>query len=291
MRQTHLKFFIRLDSSVSQKKKKVKPLVLEEVAWSNADIEYPSTSTSDDIEIIQQNDVFPPIAELSELAIDDGTVPTVPVASAEDVARTIECDASEVREDSDESKEAQEAVENVSNVSTVQLAVENIAKELDSVADPIQPSAPHIDDLPAITESPWSKPVQYPDLHEMTRLEPSTVSGLQQMVQQRIILKPFNETQLNELYHNPQLKLAERFEGDFISNELSCVYKEHPLYELIKKYSQSRYNLKINMLDLQNYIKTVKVNLEDVWKISMQTFYYEGVCQDNERVQKSERYE
>lgn len=269
----------------------MKPLVLDEAVWSNADIEFPSTSTSDDIEIIQQNDASPPIAELSELALDDVCEQTVSVEeTGTDPTAVADCDVETVAEDSNEAKEAVEAIENVSEVSETEQPPEHVEMESEISAEVIQPSAPAIDDLPeASTTSP--RHVQYPNLQEMSKLEPAVMSGLHRTSQQRIILKPFNEIQLKELYHNPESVLAERFEAEFIGNELSCAYKEHPLYELIKKYSQSRYNLKINMLDLQTYIKTVQVNLEDVWKISMQTITFEGVCLDNERVQKHERYE
>lgn len=265
--------------------------MLDDAVWSNADIEFPSTSTSDDIEIIQQNDAFPPIVELSELALDHASVHSVPVANAEVPTEALNCDAEQVKEDFDEPKEAQEAIESASSDSAIEEALADVEKKAEIVADIIQPSAPLIDDLPAVTELSKPKHVQYPNLHEMSRVEPNTLSGLQQSIHQRVVMKPFNESQLKELYHNPELMMAERYEADFISNELNGAYKEHPLYELIKKYSQSRYNLKMNMLDLQNYIKMVQVNLEDVWKISTQTIFFEGVCLDNERVQKSERYE
>lgn len=268
----------------------MKPLALDEAVWSNADIEFPSTSTSDDIEIIQKHDASPPTAELSELTLDDESIHSHRVTTAEEAVveptAVAECDIEFMKEDS---SDAQEASESVLSDLVMEKYQEGAEKNDEIVNEPIQPSAPLIDELPVARESP--KQVKYPNLHEMSHLEPATRSGIHQSVQQRIILQPFNEIQLKELYHNPELALAERFEAEFIGNELNCAYKEHPLYELIKKYSQSRYNLKINMLDLQTYIKTVQVNLEDVWKISNQTIYFEGVCLDNERVQKCERYE
>lgn len=268
----------------------MKPLALDEAVWSNADIEFPSTSTSDDIEIIQKQDASPPVSELSELALDDAFVHSQQVTTAEESAAeptaVQESDVEIMRADL---SEVQEASESVFSDPAMEKSQEGVEKDNEIVIEPIQPSAPLIDDSPVATKSP--KHVQYPNLHEMSHLEPATRSGIHQSIQQRIILQPFNEIQLKELYHNPELTLAERFEAEFIGNELNGAYKEHPLYELIKKYSQSRYNLKINMLDLQNYIKTVQVNLEDVWKISNQTIYFEGVCLDSERVQKSERYE
>lgn len=57
-----------------QKKKKVRPSsIAEEIAdtvkWSNADIEFPSTSTSDEIEIISQPDDETICKILSELPL------------------------------------------------------------------------------------------------------------------------------------------------------------------------------------------------------------------------------
>lgn len=281
--------FVSYSHLALQKKKKVKPL--DEAAWSNADIEFPSTSTSDDIEIIQKHDAcHPPIVELSKLALDDVSIGSEQEKNdeANAVPVLVECNTKTVLV----SPQPEESTETNLNGRQMEPATEIVTKDENNESIvAIIPSAPHIEDLTITTESSIVKSVEYPKLHEMLRLEPTTLSGLHQSGHQRIILKPFNEMQLKELYHNPELALAERFESDFIRNELNCVYKEHPLYELIKKYSQSRYNLKINMLDLHNYIKGVQVNLEDVWKISTLTITFEGLCRDNERVQKSERYE
>lgn len=108
---------------------------------------------------------------------------------------------------------------------------------------------------------------------------------------ERIILQPFTSGQLKELYHNPEMHLADAFEVDFIHNELNNPHKNHPLHELIKKYSQCRYNVKVNMLDLQGFIRAFQENSHKLWIIENRITSYEGNCADGERVRKNELYE
>lgn len=264
--------------SLFQKKKRVKPLVHHpEAVWSNADIEFPSTSAVEDIEIIQALDALP-IAELNELSLDG--VVNERTHIVEEANETTPQDMPQCA-----SENINRIDEDLSSASAPPpIEEESIACE--TIVEPIQPSAPLMDDVTTPESVANPKPIQYPNLKELSQ------SIMQQpAIQQRIILQPFNDEKLKELYKNPELELAERFEVDFISTELKCMYKEHPLYELLKKYSQSRYNLKINMLDLQNYVKLVQVNVEDVWQIASQFVTFEGTCQDNERCTKIERYE
>lgn len=163
--------------------------------------------------------------------------------------------------------------------------------KIEEEVKPTAPSAPAIEDVSIATCEQTKPIIQYPDLKEMRKTEPNTVSALHQRQPEIIQLKPFNEEQLRELYHNPELRLAETFETEFINNELSCTYKEHPLYDLIKKYSQIRYNLKINMLDLQGYIKAFQQNSKNVWVMENRVMSYEGTCKDGIKCRKSEPYE
>lgn len=70
-----------------QKKKKVKPLPdvdAELLAWSNTDIEYPSTSTTDEVEVLNQHQQQPQnneqspsndvTTQLTDLNIDDKSI-------------------------------------------------------------------------------------------------------------------------------------------------------------------------------------------------------------------------
>lgn len=143
---------------------------------------------------------------------------------------------------------------------------------------PVAPSAP------AIEEDEPLQNLLYPNLH-------SVKANSIQQTKERIILKPFTNDQLKELYNNPELILAETFESDFINTELNNTHKDHPLFELIKKYSHSRYNLKVNMLDLHAYIKCFQENSQKVWIIENRITTYEGVCADGERIRKNELYE
>lgn len=149
------------------------------------------------------------------------------------------------------------------------------------------PSAPCFEDFDEPqTDQPLQK-LLYPNL----QMVQSLAVDVTQATKQRIILQPFTNEQLKELYNNPELLVAETFESDFINTELNNTHKDHPLYELIKKYSHSRYNLKVNMLDLHGYIKCFQENSQKVWIIENRITTYEGVCADGERVRKNELYE
>lgn len=151
------------------------------------------------------------------------------------------------------------------------------------------PSAPVLVEFASVSDV--RAQVQYPDLQSMHKQEERTVSGLKLKTRDRITMKPFNERQLKELYHNPELTLADDFEAEFISTELSCTYKDHPLYELLKRYSQSRYNLKINMLDLHSFKRSFEENSAKVWRIEKRELNYNGTCADGERIFKREIYD
>lgn len=148
----------------------------------------------------------------------------------------------------------------------------------------VAPSAPMLEEL--TTETRAISTNAYPDLQNLQLF--ATISDA---TTDRIILQPFTNAQLKELYHNPEMHLAEAFEIDFIDTELNNPNKSHPLYELIKKYSQSRYNLKVNMLDLQGFIRASQETSQKLWIIENRITSYEGNCADGERVRKNELYE
>lgn len=155
-------------------------------------------------------------------------------------------------------------------------------------AVPSAPSAPEIedDDVPQMNQI--SANSMYPNLRTIQSFD---LASHLQHTKERINMQPFTFDQLKELYHNPELHMAEAFEMDFINTELGNTHKDHPLHELIKKYSHSRYNLKVNMLDLHGYIKCFQENAQRVWIIENRITSYEGVCGDGERVRKNELYE
>lgn len=173
---------------------------------------------------------------------------------------------------------------------TVEVETEEPKEE--AIAE-IAPSAPVFDECvqpatqtataPAVVHS-----IQYPNLNEMHRLEEKAHNY---MNKQRSILRPFTKKQLKELYQNPEIVLAETFEEEFISNELHFAYREHQLYELLKKFSQSRYNIKINSVDLQGFVKAFQTNSSNVWNIENRTKSFSNVCKDGVSVQKYVNYE
>lgn len=157
----------------------------------------------------------------------------------------------------------------------------------------VSPTAPAIEDFPETEPTHMEQPMAkllYPNLANIQQVH-GLVGNLVNSSKERIVLRPFTKEQLIELYKNPELALAEEFETDFINTELNNTHKEHPLHELIKKYSHSRYNLKVNMLDLQGYIKYFQENSQKVWIIENRIKTYEGVCADGERVRKNELFE
>lgn len=157
-----------------------------------------------------------------------------------------------------------------------------------STAEEVSPSAPAIEDMPQTDQPQCDQSMAnllYPNLKSVQ------AHDLVRSSKERLILQPFTKEQLIELYNNPEVSLAEAFETDFINTELNNTYKEHPLHELIKKYSHSRYNLKVNMLDLHAYIKCFQENAQKVWIIENRIKTYEGVCADGERVRKNELFE
>lgn len=158
-------------------------------------------------------------------------------------------------------------------------------ESLDLLPKVAVPSAPAIEDL-EVKQSPPH--LMYPNLDTIQSFE---LAANAMRTKERIILQPFTNEQLKELYSNPELQTAEVFESEFINTELNSTYKDHPLYELIKKYSHSRYNLKVNMLDLHGYINGFQENSQKVWIIENRITTYEGVCTDGERIRKNELYE
>lgn len=246
--------------------------------WSNADIEFPSTSTSDEIEIISQPDEELLFAPLAKLTVEEKIKQQiVQDENDEDVF------INEVSVEPENNPKL-ENLQAENNVESAKIENETIEQTIETFV----PTAPVIDEIEK-TSSAQTSPnkLLYPNLKSLV-----TGSLTQSKnAKERIILQPFTSVQLKELYHNPELVLAESFEHDFIDNELNSSYKEHPLFDLIKKYSQSRYNLKVNMLDLQDYIKSFQQHSQNVWIIENRINTYEGICNDGERIRKNELYE
>lgn len=201
--------------------------------------------------------------------------------------------------------ESSEAIESIEpKVDTIEATApqidenENEDATLNTAVATAAPSAPVIDDIedePAPSSSASAPPMHhaaslYPKLMDMKSGHGMAKTAISSSIE-RITLQPFTNEQLKELYHNPELHMADAFETDFINTELNNTHKDHPLHELLKKYSHSRYNLKVNMLDLHAYIKCFQENSQKVWIIENRITTYEGVCADGERIRKNELYE
>lgn len=209
------------------------------------------------------------------------------------------------KEDNDQkTNTAEVAIESTETIEISEPKVETIeatAPLIDAIESedtvPISaPSAPVIDDIEDELPSKLANQTQhasllYPKLAGMLQTGHDMTLNAVSRPSERITLKPFTSEQLKELYHNPELYMAEAFEIDFINTELNNTHKDHPLHELLKKYSHSRYNLKVNMLDLHAYIKCFQENSQKVWIIENRVTSYEGVCTDGERIRKNELYE
>lgn len=257
------------------------------VQWTNADIEFPSTSTSDEIEIISQPDDELLCLPLANLAVrEENDLEKAQEAENEDV---FIAETEAIRSPTDVN-ESQPITNGPVEEEKVKTQIENLFQTSETVKNveiaQVGPSAPAIEDLNEQEVTPTKS--LYPTLKNLAA---STFTQLNVSTKDRIIMQPFTSVQLQELYHNPEAILAEHFETDFIDNELSSSYKSHPLYDLIKKYSQSRYNLKVNMLDLQDFIKSFQQNSQNVWIMENRITSYEGVCNDGERIRKNELYE
>lgn len=158
-------------------------------------------------------------------------------------------------------------------------------------AEEPKPTAP-VEQTQIVLVSHRHPAVVYPNLESMKNIEAiATRPESLRTPNERIILKPFTQIQLNEFYTNANLPLAQSFEQEFIDNELSSNYKDHILYDLLMKYSKSRYNLRINLMDLQNFKKYYQENCDDIWTIEKRTINYSGTCQDNVCVNAKEIYE
>lgn len=157
------------------------------------------------------------------------------------------------------------------------------------------PSAPTIDELEVpkqeLKPTAAMQSVQYPNLSEFQRQQTKTFARQNEQQKQRTILRPYTKKELDSLYRNPELEQAEVLETAFISYELSFAYREHPLYELLRKYAQSNYNIRLNNIDWQGYKNAFKTSLNDVWTIEKRSMSYRGVCADNVSVEKSLNYE
>lgn len=153
------------------------------------------------------------------------------------------------------------------------------------VATEETPSAPE-ESLPVVM-------VHYPKLVDMSALEAELSAPIEQesaMIASPIHCKPFSREQLSELYCNPEIPMAELFENQFIDAELQSNHRDHTLYDLLVKYSKSRYNLTINRVDMESIGKSIPDDAADFWKIESRSVRYSAKCRDGAVVNKNEFY-
>lgn len=133
--------------------------------------------------------------------------------------------------------------------------------------------------------------IRYPKLITVDAFEAELTAPIEtENVTPLIKLKPFNKEQLQELYCNPEIPMAELFENEFINAELQSNHRDHPLYDLLIKYSKSRYNLMINHVDMQNIKKSIPDDTEQFWTIESRNVRYSGKCMDGTVVNGNECY-
>lgn len=136
-----------------------------------------------------------------------------------------------------------------------------------------------------------SETVHYPQLIGVDAFEAELSAPIEHgTTTAGIKCKPFSKEQLKELYCNPEIPMAELFENEFITAELQSNHRDHPLYDLLMKYSKSRYNLMINNVDMETIRKAIPDDTLQFWNIESRNVRYSGKCKDGTMVNGSEFY-
>lgn len=155
------------------------------------------------------------------------------------------------------------------------------------------PSAPLIENTGNVTTKQYEI-ISYPDLNKMKILEqenniPKIIPKTKVL---EIYLEPFNEDELKQFYDNPELKLAEQFQDQFIEAELnSKVLVTHILYDLLMKYSKYRSCIKTIDFDLVNCMKECKSKQSVAWEVKENTITRKSKCGDGELLQTYQIYQ
>ena len=98
---------------------------------------------------------------------------------------------------------------------------------------------------------------------------------------------------MEQLYSNTKIDEAQHFENEFISKEMNENQKQivdHPLHNLLRKYSLSRVQMKINRLNIKSLHKKCSDNLSKVWKMEKKIIMGSGNCSDGQLVSVSHYY-
>lgn len=180
-----------------------------------------------------------------------------------------------------------ELCESIETVSIVdEPTASNKPYEIVDSSTQLQPSAPQI-------QTTSDKPVQYPNLDRLIATEQLLSTPIQSQTSTKSLnkLKPFTAEQMKELYFNPQIRLAQQFENDFITTELGTDYTKYYLYELLTKYLNSRCNLRRNDGELKNFNKVIESQRDDLWTYEKKYLKYSATCMDGNVVSATETYD
>lgn len=132
--------------------------------------------------------------------------------------------------------------------------------------------------------------VCYPKLASVVDFEAELSTVENENISALLKCKPFSKEQLKELYSNPEILMAESFENEFITAELQANHRDNTLYDLLMKYSKSRYNLMINNIDMHNLKQSIPDDTSKFWKIESRSVKYSGKCMDGTVVNGNEFY-
>lgn len=150
------------------------------------------------------------------------------------------------------------------------------------------PSAPCFESTTNVTKK--FEIISYPDLNKMKILEQENIPKIIPKVLE-IQLEPFKEDELKQFYENPELKLAENFQDEFIRAELnSNVLQTHILYDLLTKYSKYRSCIKTIDFDLANCIRNCESRQNASWEFKENTITRKSKCGDGEMLQTYQIY-
>lgn len=164
----------------------------------------------------------------------------------------------------------------------------------------VEPSAPVIDLEPSTSSTAAvqhihfsPEKVSYPDLESVRNLTEQLTSVPKTIQLEDTKLKPFTETQMQQLYSNAQLKEIEKFEIEFITKELKENQKQtdHILYQLLRKYARSRTNLKTNLCSINTLKRDCNNNYKKIWSIERKFVYRSGSCDKGHSVKVMHKFE
>lgn len=233
------------------------------------------------------------VSRLEDLQVCDDDIDEIESESSEDdefittelgvpIGEIIEENETEIGELGEFAENAIIVLEEDENIEQT-VFIENIHEEN------FLPSAPAIENTGNATKQ--FEIISYPDLNKMRILEQE--NNIPKIIPKvlEIHLEPFNEDELKQFYENPELKLAEKFQDEFIEAELdSNVLVTHILYDLLAKYSKYRSSIKTIDFNLTSCIKECQSKQNASWEFKENTIRRKSKCGDNELLQSHQTY-